>query len=91
MKTENMAIHLTSDGHLFDVAKGIPADVALSFAADLGEGIQLLTERMYDDVNEDNDAIYTCELRALGFLAEVSGALARSVSRSMRMEKGDDR
>ena len=89
IKTRNMAIHLTSDGHLLNVEKNVSAVVALELAADLGEGVSLLLNRLSDAINEDNDIVYGNELRALGLLAETASALTRSVERSLKRGEQD--
>lgn len=89
MKTGNMAIHLTHDGHLFDVQAGVQADTALELAGDLAEGVSQLLERLYDDVN-DGALVYCGELKALELVAEMSSALVRSVNWNMKQEKNND-
>lgn len=86
IKTGNFAIHLTSDGHLLEVSEGIPVRVALNLAGDLGEAVQLLTDRIYDAINVDNDIAYACEMRAIGLLSEIASALTRSAAGGLSRE-----
>ena len=86
IKTGNFSIHLTGDGHLLEVTEGVSARLALSLAGDLGEAVQLLTDRLYDAINEDQDIVYACKMRAIGLLSEIASALTRSVAGGLSRE-----
>lgn len=86
IKTGSFSIHSTSDGHLLEVTKGVPARIALNLAGDLGEAVQLLTDRLYDALNENNDIVYGSEMRAIGLLSEIASALTRAVAGGMDRE-----
>ncbi|MDR2309042.1 MAG: hypothetical protein LBE53_17865 [Paucimonas sp.] len=62
---------------LFTIQEGVGLIDGLRFAADLGEGVHQLANRLAASIN-DGDMAYLSEVRALAFLSEVSGALARA-------------
>lgn len=73
------------DGPLLQVVAGRSAEGALGLAAELSEGIQLLLDRLYDDVGSaDADLVFCAEIKAISFLAETTSALTRSVRRSIQ-------
>lgn len=84
MKTTGMQFSIGAEGCLMRVDAGMPAGEALELAADLTEGIQLLSERLYDAVNDNSEIVHLCELRSVGFLGEVVSALTRSVGHGIR-------
>ncbi|MFA5631455.1 MAG: hypothetical protein WC997_08085 [Porticoccaceae bacterium] len=64
----------------------MPPTDALELAGELADGIGQLCERIHDGINNCDNA-YRAEIRAIGFLGEVTGALIQSVSRGMEGEK----
>ena len=87
MKTTNVYAHLTSDGHLLQVVKGVDADIALETAGHLTEGVSLVLNRLHDALNE-GELVFTSELKALQIMADLSSALTLSVRRNMDQERG---
>lgn len=86
LKTRSFSIHLTNDGSLLEVVKDMPARTALDLAAELGESVHLLSERLYDAINEDGESVYACEMRGISLLSEIAAALTRSVAGNMEAE-----
>tara|TARA_Y100000815_G_scaffold269104_1_gene291259 strand:- start:51 stop:317 length:267 start_codon:yes stop_codon:yes gene_type:complete len=84
MKTTVAQFSIGAEGCLMRVDAGMPAGEALELAANLAEGIQLLSERLYDAVNDNSEIVHLSELRSIGFLGEVVSALSRSVYRAAK-------
>ncbi|GLK88293.1 hypothetical protein [Pseudomonas turukhanskensis] len=78
----------TADGgHLLSVNGGFSSSEALTVAAELADGIKMLSVRLHSAVNE-GDLIYCEEITALGFLAESVASLVYSVNRSQAVQGG---
>ncbi|MBI6853388.1 hypothetical protein YA0002_11480 [Pseudomonas cichorii] len=56
---------------------------ALELAADLADGVEQLCGRLHDCIN-NGEIAYCAEIRAIGFLAQITSALVRSAERGMR-------
>ncbi|MCV4285898.1 hypothetical protein [Pseudomonas capsici] len=56
---------------------------ALELAADLADGVEQLCGRLHDCIN-DGEIAYCAEIRAIGFLAQITSALVRSAERGIR-------
>lgn len=68
---------------LFTIAmNGADLSGALDLAADLADGIEQLCGRLVDCINSGEIA-YCSEIRALGFLAQMTSALVRSSERGI--------
>ncbi|MBP5054349.1 hypothetical protein [Pseudomonas chlororaphis] len=61
---------------------------ALGVAADLADGASQLSGRLAYAIN-DGELSYLSEVRALGFLSDVVGALVRSAERGLRKARED--
>ena len=62
---------------LFAIQEGVSLIDGLRFAADLGEGVHQLANRLAASIN-DGDTAYLSEVRALAFLGEVASTLTRA-------------
>lgn|GEM_PF-6211480 len=76
------------NGELFSVRAGIPAIDALNLAVDLANGLQLLHRRLGAAINDDQEAVYACEMRGLEFLSDALGSLIFSASLAMKDQEG---
>ncbi|GFM89181.1 hypothetical protein PSCICO_45800 [Pseudomonas cichorii] len=77
-----------SGGGLFTIAskewaenEDLPG--ALDLAADLADGVEQLCGRLNDCIN-NGEIAYCAEIRAIGFLAQMTSALVRSAERGIR-------
>lgn len=81
LQTSSADICLASDGPTLQVVAGRSATEALNLASDLNEGVQLMLERLRDDFGSaEGGELFCAEITALALLAEIAGALTRSVS-----------
>jgi hypothetical protein len=64
--------------NLFVIKEGVNVVDGLRFAADLGDGIHQLANRLAAAINNDGDITYLGEVRALAFLGEVASTLTRA-------------
>lgn len=62
---------------LFVIQEGVGLIDGLRYAADLGEGVHQLANRLAASIN-DGDMAYLAEVRALALLSEISSTLARA-------------
>lgn len=81
LQTSRSDIYLASDGPMLQVVPGRSAAEALTLATELSEGVQLMLERLRDDLGStDGGELFCAEFTALALLAETVGALTRSVN-----------
>ncbi|WP_189665876.1 hypothetical protein [Pseudomonas anuradhapurensis] len=64
-------------GRLFVIQEGVDLVEGLRFAADLGDGVHQLANRLAASIN-DGELAYLSEVRALAFLGEVASTLTRA-------------
>lgn len=62
---------------LFVIQEGVDLVEGLRFAADLGDGVRQLANRLAASIN-DGELAYLSEVRALAFLGEVASTLTRA-------------
>ncbi|MCE1008749.1 hypothetical protein [Pseudomonas monteilii] len=62
---------------LFVIKEGVDLVEGLRFAADLGDGVHQLANRLAASIN-DGELAYLSEVRALAFLGEVASTLTRA-------------
>ncbi|MCL8342930.1 hypothetical protein M9Y85_26945 [Pseudomonas mosselii] len=62
---------------LFAIQEGVSLIDGLRFAADIGEGVHQLANRLAASIN-DGELAYLSEVRALAFLGEVASTLTRA-------------
>ncbi|WP_430305296.1 hypothetical protein [Pseudomonas mosselii] len=62
---------------LFTIQEGVGLIDGLRFAADIGEGVHQLANRLAASIN-DGELAYLSEVRALAFLGEVASTLTRA-------------
>lgn len=88
--TETLSFAMGEEGSLLlGIEPDMPATEALDLAADLADGVKQLCDRLVDAIDSDGGPVLACEIRAIGFLADTTGALARSVERSMKRAGGE--
>ncbi|WP_178108301.1 hypothetical protein [Pseudomonas sp. URMO17WK12:I11] len=68
---------------LFSIQEGVDLLDGLRYAADIGEGVHQLANRLAASINE-GDLAYLAEVRALALLAEISSTLARASQYAMQ-------
>ena len=88
IKTKTSTVYFAngSEGNLMRVDPDRSATEALALAQQLSNGISLLSERLADGL-DDGDTGYCDEVRSLGFLGEVAGALIQSVNRELKQRE----
>lgn len=85
MKLQTIAVKLRPfsfgpNSELFKVSELGDVQSALDLAASLAGGINQLSQRLDEAVNNDGAIIFSGELRSLSFLGEVVEALVRSAA-----------
>lgn len=76
------------DTYLITISADHPAEEALELARKLAQGVELISKRLHDQINESNEFACIDEIAAVGFLGGMCAALVQSVARSLPQEGG---
>jgi hypothetical protein len=76
------------DTFLITINADHPAEEALALARKLANGVELISKRLYDQINESDAVACIDEIAAVGFLGGMCAALVQSVARGLPQEGG---